>query len=189
MGSLSIIDRLLNNQSVAAFIGAGAAFLLVWFNDIRRERRKVKNIRSEIEMNQSLASAKLESTRRMRDSVRHHNEVIPAPILPFNTVLIRQLTAEVLSRLTLDQRRAVEALCYRMEGTDGILEEAYEMTKGLRELSVQADRIRAAERLVNEYADAIVNLKILVEMCDRYNDGEYKAIVTKQYGRAEYEEP
>src|ERR1700694_3210364 len=110
MDVLRIVLEFLENKSVAAFMGAFAAFVLVIVTDRRRERRKVKNIRSEVELNLELAKGKLESVRSNRALMREHNRVMPAPILRFNTTLIRQLAAEVLSRLSLDQRRALEAL-------------------------------------------------------------------------------
>ncbi len=98
------IEQVLNNQSVGAFVGACAAFMLVVLNDWRRERKKVANICAEIEMNLGLANAKLETVRRNRNALREESRIIPAPILKFNTLLILQLAAEVLGRLTLVSR-------------------------------------------------------------------------------------
>jgi hypothetical protein len=182
MELLRAIGDFLNNQSVAAFMGAFAAFALVVLNDWRRDARKVKNIAGEIAMNRSLAEGKLEAVRSNRNLMRQHNKVMPAPILKFNTTLIRELYAEVLSRLRVEQRRAIEALCYTMEATDGVLLEAHELARSFGS-SEPADRIAKAERLLTEYADAIVNLKRLMEMCDNYVMGNYTVIVTKQYDR------
>lgn len=188
MDWLQCIKEFFNNQSVGAFIGAFAAFTLVVLNDWRRDGRKVKNITSEIEMNLAHAKAKLESVRSNRTLMREHNKIMPAPILRFNTVLIRQFAAEVLARLSLDQRRAIEALCYTMEATDQILEEAYSLAKGFSGRLGHAEHITAADRLLVEYGDAIVNLKRLAEMCGNYVVGNYSIIVTKQYNRLEHEE-
>ena len=140
-------------------------------------------------MNLAHAKSKLETVRSNRALMRNENRVMPAPILKFNTVLIRELTAEVLDRLALDQRRALEALCYTMEATDGLLEEAYGNAKRLSGALGQADRLSGAERLLIDLGDAIVNLKRLIEMCDNYVNERYDVIVTKQYDRLEYEEP
>lgn len=109
----SAIFDFFNNQSVGAFLGAFAAFGLVIINDRRRELRKVRNVKAEVEVNLANAQAKLETVRRNRALLREQNRVMPAPILKFNTAFIRQLSAEVLDRLTLDQRRAIDALCRR----------------------------------------------------------------------------
>lgn len=183
------IEQFFNNQSVGAFLGAFAAFFLVMLNDWRRDRRKVRNLRAEIEMNLAHAKAKLETVRSNRLLMRDHNQVMPAPILKFNTALVRQLSTEVLDRLTLDQRRAIEALCYTMEATDGLLEEAYSHAKLLSGALGQAERMTTANRLLIDFTDAIVNLKRLVEMCENYVAARYNIIVTKKYDRLHYEEP
>ena len=182
------ITNFFNNQSVGAFLGAFAAFGLVVLNDRRRELRKVCNVRAEVEVNLANTKAKLETVRRNRTLMREHNSVVAAPILKFNTLFIRQLSAEVLDRLTLDQRRAIDALCYTMEATDGLLEEAYSFAKSLSGALSQPDRITTAERLLIDFEDAIVNLKKLIEMCENYVSENYTIIVTKQYDRLDYEE-
>ncbi len=189
MECLAAVERFFNNQSVSAFLGAFAAFVLVVLNDRRRDRKKVRNLRAEVEMNLAHAKGKLETVRGNRALMREHNRVMPAPILKFNVALIRQLATEVLDRLSLNQRRAIEALCYTMEATDGLLEEAYASAKRLSGVLGQADRMATAERLLVDFGDAIVNLKRLIEMCDHYVNERYKVIVTKQYDRLEYEEP
>lgn len=178
-----------NNQSVGAFVGAFSAFILVVINDRRRDGKKVKNLAAEIEMCLAHAQGKLESVRGNRKLMREQNRVMAAPILQFNTVLIRQLTAEVLSHLTLPQRRAIDGLCYTMEATDEILEGAYQMARVFSGPLGQQERIITAERLVVEYGDAIVNLKRLMEMCEHYIAKQYDIIVSKQYDRLDYEEP
>ncbi len=184
----SAISNFFNNQSVGAFLGAFAAFGLVVLNDRRRELRKVHHLRAEIEVNLANARAKLETVRHNRTLMRQQNLVMPAPILIFNTSFIRQLSAEVLDRLTLDQRRAIDALCYTMEATDGLMEEAYRIAKSLSGAHTQADRNKMADRLLIDFGDAIVNLKRLIEMCDNYLLEKYTIIVTKQYDRFDYEE-
>ncbi len=183
------IEGFFNNQSVGAFLGAFAAFVLVMLNDWRRDLRKVRNLRAEVEMNLAHAQGKLETVRSNRALMREHNRVIPAPILKFNTTLIRQLSAEVLDRLALDQRRAIDALCYTMEATDGLLDEVHERAKLLSGALGQADRMGTANRLLIDLADSVANLKRLIEMCENYVGDRYGVIVTKQYDPAQYDEP
>src|SRR6266850_1832854 len=113
-------------------------------------------------MNLLLAKGKLESVRSNRSLMREHNGVVPAPILKFPSTLIRELSAEVLSRLTMDQRRAIEALLYTMEATDQLLADVYELARALSGALGQAERIAKAERLLINFDDAIVNLKRLI---------------------------
>ncbi len=188
MNWLECLKGFFDNQSVGAFVGAFSAFILVVLNDRRRDNRKVGNITAEIEMCLAHARGKLESVRRNRTLMREQNRLVAAPILQFNTALIRQLTAEVLSRLILPQRRAIDGLCYTMEATDQVLEAAYQMAKALSGPLGQAERTAMAERLLLDYEDAIVNLKRLMEMCENYVGKKYDIIVSKQYDRQDYEE-
>jgi hypothetical protein len=178
-----------NNQSVGAFLGAFAAFLLVAANDWRRERRKIKTLRAEIEVNRADATAKLETARRMRALMREHNRVMPAPVLHFNTTFTRQLAAEVLHHLSLDQRRAVEGLCYTMEAIDRLLDESLALAQKFTGPLGQTERLGTAELLQRNWSDIIANLKRLIEMCGEYLAGNYSQLVSKQYNAAAYEEP
>lgn len=186
---LRLIADFFNNQSVGAFLGAFAAFTLLVANDWRRERRKVKTLRAEIEVNRADAQAKLETARRMRTLMREHNRVMPAPVLRFNTAFTRQLSADVLHHLAVDQRRAVEGLCYTMEAIDGLLDDSLIVARQFTGPMGQADRLAAGEHLQSNWSDTVANLKRLIEMCDEYLAGRYSALVNKQYNAAEYEEP
>lgn len=68
------------------------------------------------------------------------------------------------------------------------MEEIYSLTKRVREPLEGMDLRSAIMNLGNEYDDAIVNLKRLCEMCQKYVAGQYKSITEKQYDRSEYEE-
>ncbi len=186
---LKSIGEFLNNQSVGAAVGAFAAFLLVALTDWRRERRKVKTLRAEVEANRADAVAKLETARRMRALLREHNKVEPAPVLRFNTALSRQLAAEVRHRLSGDQRRATEGLCYTMEAIDELLNEARSVAQRFTGPMGHAERLSAASYLEVTWADIVTNLKRLIEMSDLYLSRRFKELVNKQYNAADYEEP
>lgn len=185
---LTAVANFFNNQSVGAFLGAAFAFLLVVANDRLRERRKLKTLRAEIEANLADAHAKLETVRRARTLLREHNKVMPAPILKFNTGFTRQIAGEVLHHLSIDQRRAVEGLCYTMEAIDGLLSEALAISQRFAAPLGQAERLATAELLRSNLSDSVANLKRLIEMAEQYLAGKYHELVTKQYDAAQYEE-
>lgn len=182
------IERILNNQSVGAFLGAFSAFLLVMLNDWRRERKKVRAIKAEFQVCLSHSTVKLETVRDKLNLARNHNSVSPAPVMPFNTAIVRQLTAESIDRLSLEQRRAIDGLCYRMEATDGVLFEIYQISQRLSGALEQAERMMLADRLLIDCKDAIVNLNILNFMLMQYVEGNYSAVVETKFDRAQFEE-
>jgi hypothetical protein len=186
--SASILERILNNQSVGAFLGAFSAFLLVMLNDWRRERKKVRTIKAEFQVCLSHSTVKLETVRNKLNLARNHNSVSPAPVMPFNTAIVRQLTAESIDRLSLERRRAIDGLCYRMEATDGVLLEIYQISQKLSGALGQADRAMLADRLVIDCKDAIVNLKILNFMLTKYVEDDFAAITESTFDRAQFEE-
>lgn len=194
LGRMTTVDTkaiadFFNNQSVGAFLGAFAAFLLVVANDWRRERRKLKTLRAEIEVNRADATAKLETARRMRALMREHNRVAPAPVLHFNTTFTRQLAAEVLHHLSIDQRRAVEGLCYTMEAIDGLFDESLALAQRFTVPLGQSERLATADHLQKNWSDIVSNLKRFIEMSGDYLAGNYCQLVNKQYDAAAYEEP
>lgn len=182
------LEKFFNNQSVGAFLGAFAAFVLVVANDWRRERRKLKTLRAEFDVCLGHCTSKLETVRQALLLAREHNGVSPAPVMPFNTAIIRQLTAEAVDRLTIDQRRAIDGLCYRMEATDGVLHQIYQAALLLSGALGQAQRVEAARRLLIDMQDAIVNLRILNLMLSNYLSGKFAEVVSSKYDRAQFEE-
>ena len=179
--------NLLNNPSVAAFIGALCAFLLVVINDWRRDRRKLKLILNEIKVTSEHSKNKVETLKKNRDALKNHNQIIVAPILKFSSSIIRQLSTEILDKFTLDQRQSIDAICYTMEAIDSLLDKAWNTAEQIRE-SKTIESNPLCDQLLIDYNDGVVNLNRLYEMCENYISKKYREIVSKQYARTEYEE-
>ncbi len=177
----------LNNSSMAAFFGALSAFFLVVLNDWRRDRKKLKIIRNEIQVAYANAKNKTETVKRNRVAIQDHNQMIIAPILKFNPSIIRQLSIQILDKFGQDQRQAIDAICYIMESIDGLLDSALKRAERISEIN-GIERNQLCDRLIIDYNDAIVNLNRLKEMSNNYSLGKYKEIITKQCIRSEYEE-
>jgi len=166
---------------IAAFFGAFFAFLLVIVNDWRRERRKVKLIRSEIKMNGRIAQNKLDAIKQRHSDMRDSNKVTSAPIINFYTAHIRELAADSLSHLAIDQRIAIEALCFHMEALNELLDNANKLAKEFRNPSGLPNRSSKAKLLLTDLDDIIVNLRKFIEMCGEYAEGKFDIIITKDY--------
>jgi len=120
---------------------------------------------------------------RNRSLVTEHNQIVSAPIIKFNSPVIKQLATDILDRFSTDQRRAMDAICYTMDATDGLLDSAFDKTQKINDHR----RKDLIDRLIIDYNDAIVNLGRLIEMCENYEKTEFRVIVTKQYNRRDYE--
>lgn len=178
--------EILNNNSLAAFLGAFSAFMLVVLNDIRRDRRTVQNIKNEVEMNREHAKGKREAVRSNQAALIEHNKVIPAPIMKFGSAIIRGLAPCVLHAFQADQRRALDAICYTMEATDDLLDQTLKFAEKFRGELKDVDRPVAADELLSYYDGCIVNLSRIIDMSDLYLNKEFRTVVTKQYDRDDY---
>ena len=188
---MKLILAFLNNAAFAAFIGAFSAFMLVILNDWRREWRIVSTIKNEVEMNGEHAKGKLEALKMNRSALTEHNKVIPSPIIRFSADVIRALSTSVLHRFSPDHRRALDALCYMMEATDDLLADAHKTAERFRPGGGLSDSERPtiSNELLAYYDDGITNMNRLIEMCEFYEKGKYKTILTKKYNVEDYVPP
>ena len=187
---MDCLIALLDSASVAAFIGAFSAFLLVILNDWRRDRRTLVNIKNEVEMNRDQAKGKLGTLMTNHAALKDQDLVIYGEIIRFSTGLIRALSTSVLHRFSGAHRRALDALCYMMEATDNLLSEINKTTEGFRPSSGLSDeeRIVLVKELNGYYHDGIVNMRRLIVICNFYLEGNYKAVLSKKYIVEEYQE-
>lgn len=163
---MRFILALINNPAFAAFVGAFSAFMLVILNDWRRERRIIRTIKNEVEMNGEHAKGKLEALKMNRSALTEHNKVIPSPIIRFSADVIRALSTSVLHMFSPDHRRALDALCYMMEATDDLLADAHKTAERFRPGGGLSDeeRLTVSNELLAYYDDGITNIIRLIEM-------------------------
>ena len=186
-----------NNASVAAFVGAafGGIFAVaaVVATDWLRDRRMVRTIRSEIGNARRHSTNKLEAVQNMLRLMREKNQILPGEILKFDVSVIREMKARVLHLLDPRQRQALDGVLFRMEGVDAHLDEVHRLQQEIRpvpgSMVVTAIRDNSVRRIDSLLSDIIVNLKVLVEMSDRYTAGDFATITQKRYLKSDYDEP
>lgn len=172
--------EILNNGSIAAFLGAFFAFLLVIATDSFRKRNKRNRLRLLIKDNGEHAIRKLETAKTAIDMLQN-GKFVPAPIMRFPTETIRHLRLEVIDLLSSNENRCLDALLYWMEAIDGLFEEAYQDSKvliGLVKGNASTDeRNSKANFLLATYQEATKNLEFLKEMCANFYQKNYSAIL------------
>lgn len=74
-----------------------------------------------------------------------------------------------------------------MQGTDGVLNDAYTRIKKIIELSLEGKEINGShpllERILVDYNDALANLKKFRIMADLFIEKKYAEILSRQYVR------
>jgi len=133
-------------------------------------------------MNRVLAASEPETKFRTQGTTRLLDGAISVPNLRFIASVVTELAALVPHCLETDRRRAMERIHSNLQATENLLDETYRIARQFAETHENAQRISLAQRFLDEYEDAVVNLGRTVEMCDLYQKGEYSTILTKYPG-------
>jgi hypothetical protein len=146
------------NESVAALIGAAAAFVLVAVNDWRRERKKAhKTIPTMLRQAREIAAS----------HKRHAENAIPKIptgqldrnfAQPFASDRLQRLTEEVADHLSIDQQNALQRIVFWMGQSEADGNEALRLTREL----VEGPRNRPPQQLQWSLADAYHRQAFLV---------------------------
>ena len=169
------ILEFLGNASVAAFVGAFAAFMLVAANDWRRRRRKKKLLISLVDDARTLARDKRASVESRLELIQQ-NKFSDAPIMPFEPAALRNQRHEVLDMLDANQSLGLSAIIYWMESIDGLVDEARRSARLLRYLEESGaphdQKTVEITRIVSHYMDLKDNLTIFDKLCRYYISGQ-----------------
>jgi len=170
-----VISEFFQNPSVAAFVGAFAAFLLVAANDWRRRRRKKRLLTYLVDDNAALARDKRE-TVKTNIAMIGDNRYTDAPIMRFQTVALTNHHQEVMDMMDANENQGLSALIYWMESIDGLLDEARHTAGVLRQLEIAGSpneqRSAVGSRLLQQFQDAEANLGIFDKLCTFYVSGD-----------------
>lgn len=130
-------------------------------------------------MNRVLAASEPETKLRNQGAMRLLDRAISISNVRFTAVVVTELAALVPHCLDTDRRLAMERICCNLEATENLLDETYRIARQFEEALENAQRFSLAQRFLDEYEDAIVNLGRTVEMCDLYQKGDYSTVLTK----------
>ena len=169
----------LNNASIAAFIGAfiGAlfAFILVIIRDRYRRNQIKKLLKSVVSHNLDFAKNKLQVVEKNIVRIKEHDRYNVASYMPFYTQSIKERQFQVLDLLSESEAQALDALIYRMEGINNLLNEVTSNAEKLKMLDENGASEDEISLVREEYTDSLEetkdNLNILKRFARDYVEG------------------
>jgi hypothetical protein len=181
MGEMSM--DLLNNSSVAAFVGAFSAFFLVALTDWRRRHRKKWLIKRRIATLKEIGIAKRETAHIMIKIIQN-NRFDVAPVMKFPVDGLKSLQSETLDVLSSTEINAIDGLIYWMESIDGRFERVRSIAEELaimvkKDTPVDTRLVKKIEMLA-EYNDIIKNIRLFENMSTFYLKNEPEKILEFQ---------
>ena len=174
-----------NNPSVAAFIGALFAFLLVSATDLRR-RYRIRNLLSYlISDNLDHARSKLEAIRTNIALIKEDNKITGAPFMRFPTQSIKDYQFQVLDILDANQKQGLDALIYWMEAIDDLISEATckatELKDCIKLNAPNAERTLLVGEFISLLEEAEKNLNHFITLAGYYKEGKAHRILEFQH--------
>jgi len=174
---------LLNNLSVAAFVGAFSAFFLVVLTDWRRRHRKKGLIKRRIITLKEIGIAKRETAYDFIKIIQK-NQFNVAPVMKFPVDGLKSLQSDTLDVLSSTEINAIDTLIYWMESIDGLFERARSIAE---ELAVMVKknapldtRLSKKIEMLTEYNDIIKNINAFENMSILYLKNEPQKILEFQ---------
>ena len=177
---VGFVRRLLdfiNNASVAAFVGAFCAFLLVMATDSWRRRRRKRLFAQLLADAVKGAEAKAVSLARTWSLLSHDDTVQPGEPRKFPTVDLMALRLEVASLLSAEERLSLDVLLFCMEAANHLLDKTEESAEQLYCLYIDkavSDESRKLKRklLLDLYA-AVTTIRNVSELGKLYLAGSH----------------
>lgn len=167
----------LSNASVAAFIGAFSAFLLVAATDLRRRYRLRTLLRCQVSDSQDHARKKREAVQMNLALIREDRKITDAPFMRFPTRGIKDYELQVLDLLDANHKQGLDALIYWMEAIDDLLVKATSRASRIKELEIRGaadaeEKDLEVRRYIETLEEADRNLGCLVDLTGAYVEGK-----------------
>jgi hypothetical protein len=179
--------KYLNNATISAFFGALSAYFLVQFTDVRRIKRKQRLIYQQMSGNGDLALDKIQMIKKNL-TMADDGKIDAAPIMKFSTEDILLLKRDALDKMSTEEKRALDALCYTMEATDQLLIEAEDKAEEIEvrlKKSAQnkdyKDMTVAVREIRTHWNDALRNLRRFRKMNNWFLNKEYKELLNARF--------
>ena len=165
----------LNNASVAAFIGAFCAFLLVAATDLRRRYKLRTLLRYQVSDCQDHARKKREAVQMNIALIKEDGRITDAPFMQFPTHGIRDYSLQILDLLDANHKQGLDALLYWMEEIDNLLRVTTERASRIKDFEIQdptnPNKQIEVSRYIETLEEADRNLGYLADLAGAYVSG------------------
>ncbi len=175
------------NPSVAAFVGAFSAFLLVSVVDWIRKGNEVAVLRSLVSDTADQARKKIEMVSLNRQYLEDNGTITKAGYIPFKTDHLDTLTIEVLTRLNSNEKQALDVIHFWAKATDDQLDEIAEIANAAIDQFKITGKSNEVELMLDEYrsetALALRNMDIICQSCDAFLSGKSHEVLEAYHVR------
>ena len=187
--TFTIVRDWLANESVAAFLGAFFAFLLVVLTDARRKRERLKVLRAQVKANGRVIPPMLEAIRNSFLSLPK-GIIKPTGLRGFRVDDITRLKYEVIDSLKEKELLCLESVLHQMSGINDELAEETSMAKTMHERKYDDNAVQlfktTSEALATKYKYLLAGLIRLQEVIEEFNKREYDKIEGAKYNIQDY---
>jgi hypothetical protein len=182
---LTTILDFFKNPSVAAFIGAFAAFMLIFLTDKRRNKRKKQLVLQLLKNNYRLGEDKLWAINNIIETLKSKKQLIGGPLQPFDVQQIKTLGLEILDLFNPDEQNTLNTICFHLKEINDLLESVAEKCELLRNRKIphRDERAKILETINNDYIDARDNILRVQEYIKFYLSNDFQSILNIIYSR------
>ena len=182
---------LLNNQSIAAFLGAMFAFLFMIILDLIRKVWQKKSLNSLIDLSSEMVVDKMETVNDNITSIKTGRELMAGGIMLFLVDDIMRSFNNVYDVLSSKRKMSIYGIVHRMKGIDEILLETNRKILEYRDMPDREKLIDYSngkqkgdfiiERILLNMEEVYINMDFLQKMLCAYKKREFDKILGKGF--------
>ncbi len=187
--SASSVWSFLNNGSIAAFLGAFFAFLLVAFTDWRRNRARLKTLLAQVNANARVIEPMLEAITNSNFSLILKT-IKPTGARGFRVSDMVTLKCELLDLIEEKQLLCLESILHQMQGMNDQLDQELDLAKKMYEKQDAEDALKTfatvSDALGRLYENMGASLFRLQDIVALFNKKQYDDIINAKHSREAY---
>ena len=171
-----MIIEFLKNPSFAAFTGAFSAFILVILLDWYRRGSDKNTLRYLVSDTADLSRKKIEQIQLNIIDLNNNGRLSKAGFMPFKSNHLDTLTLKALTKLSANEKQAVDSITYWTIATDEQLDELATTAKSVIDQFIETGQGKKVDDIIDCYRAeaslAIKNMEIIVQYCESYISGK-----------------